>query len=91
MRFTPVIRTLYRGALARRVMYDSHDVPVERPRIRVLVALPAIMSATAPRVLNVVDLMDLPRWERHGFVLVAVDPADEAAWAAWRLAHPEAR
>jgi hypothetical protein len=61
----------------------------ERPRIRVLMALPRIMSNALPWRTAVVDLFDVPFRQRGGWQFVAVDPADEDAWQAWRARHPE--
>ena len=65
---------------------------VERPRpqMRVLVALPDFVTPEIPCAFCLIDLLNLPRWELWGWSLVALDPADEAEWLAWRAAHPEA-
>ena len=39
----------------------------ERPTIRCVVALPALLNRRCPRVVSVIEFLDRPRWERHGF------------------------
>ena len=60
------------------------------PQMRVLVALPDLVAPEIPCAFCLIDLLNLPRWELWGWSLVALDPADEAEWLAWRAAHPEA-
>ena len=61
-----------------------------RPQMRVLVALPGLVTPEIPCAFCLIDLMNLPRWELWGWSLVALDPADEVEYLAWRRTHPEA-
>lgn len=69
-------------------MLRNHDVPVERPVIHCLVAVVSPGGRLAGT--GVIDLLQLRDYEQHGFTFVCVDPVDEARFAAWRAAHPEA-
>ena len=74
--------------MAGRMRPDA-EVPIERPRIRALMALPSLVNPSVAKLTIVVDIFEMNRHQRAGFVFVGIDPADEAAFAAWRAAHPE--
>ncbi len=64
------------------------DIPAERPIIRALMAV--VVADRWPAGFALVDLLDIPAYQKVGWQFIAIDPVDEAAWLRWRDAHPEA-
>lgn len=69
---------------------QSTRVSDERPVIHVLMALTRLSEPSRPTDMKVVDLMDIHRFLRFGYRVVAIDPVDHAAFMEWRKRHPEA-
>lgn len=62
------------------------------PPLHVLLALPGAVTLM-PTAFAVIRIDDLPHWltwEGYGWCVVGRDPSEEAAWEAWRVAHPDA-
>lgn len=58
--------------------------PSERPTILCLV------TKGDGLLFEVIDLLELPRFEASGWRFVGIDPETEAAWLAWREQNPTA-
>ena len=63
--------------------------PEDRPTIHVLVAHIAIPPDRWIRT-EAINLLDVPWYQSHGWVVVMRDPFDMEKWEAWREQHPEA-
>lgn len=61
---------------------------VERPILRCLLAW--VAKDGQPRAFVVVDLLGVEHFIAAGWSVVALDPASQEAWQAWRIKHPEA-
>ena len=62
----------------------------EPPRL-VLLGLPALMNPALCRATCVVPAACVPRLCRHGWVVLAVDPAHQARWDRWHAGQPHRR
>lgn len=63
------------------------DAFTTRPVIHCLIVLTGVIVRDRPICFQIIDLLELPRWQQMGFEFVGVDPLDEDAFMAWKQEH----
>lgn len=66
------------------------QIDPKRPLCPCLVALPGVIDPSRPTAYAVIDLLDWPHWAGWSWVLIGIDPTQEAKVLTWEAAHPDA-
>ncbi len=64
------------------------QVDPKRPKCECLVALPGVIDPSRPTAYAIIDLADWPHWCEWSWLLIGIEPSQQAAVIAWQSRHP---